>query len=145
MSDAVKNFAYSLVATAPSPATTGTSLTVTASDGTKFPATPFNATIWPTGVQPTAANAEIVTVTGLAGDVLTIVRQAEGTSARTVIVGDQIAMTVTAKVLNDLAGSRAPAYDTTVQAGYGMMVISDFEIVSGSVLELQSDGVMEIS
>lgn len=145
MSDAVKNFAYSLVATAPVPATSGTSLTVTASDGTKFPAVPFNATVWPVVLQPTVANAEIVTVTNIAGDVLTIVRQAEGTSARTILIGDQIAMTVTAKVINDLAGPRAPTGNTTVQSGYGMIVIDDFEIVSGSVLEILSDGVMEIS
>ena len=36
--DALKNFAISLVATAPSPATSGTSLVVTAGQGSYFPA-----------------------------------------------------------------------------------------------------------
>ena len=100
--DAHKNFAYSTIATAPAPATTGTSLVVQASDGTKFPTVPFNATIWPSGTNPTTANAEIVRVTAIAGDTFTITRIQEGTSARTVIVGDQIAATITVKSLTDI-------------------------------------------
>ena len=100
--DAHKNFAVSAVATAPSPATSGTSLVVTAAQGTRFPAVPFNATIWPTGEQPDPSNAEIVRVTAIATDTLTIARAEEGSSARTVVVGDQIAATITAKTLTDV-------------------------------------------
>jgi|ERR1051325_1852395 hypothetical protein len=100
--DAHKNFAYSLVATAPSPATSGTSLVVTGGTGALFPAVPFNATIWPIGVQPTSANAEIVRVTGRSTDTLTIVRAQEGSSARTIVIGDQIAATITVKTVTDL-------------------------------------------
>lgn len=105
MADTLKNFAYSTVATAPSPATSGTSLVVAAGQGALFPAVPFNATIWPSGSQPTSANAEIVRVTAISTDTLTITRAQEtgagGPSARTVIVGDQIAATVTAKMVDD--------------------------------------------
>lgn len=101
MADAHKNFAYSTVATAPSPASSGTSLVVAAGEGTKFPATPFNVTIWPAGTQPSTANAEIARVTNIATDTFTITRAQEGSSARTVIVGDQIAATITAKTLTD--------------------------------------------
>lgn len=96
------NFAFSTVATAPSPATSGTSLVVAAGEGSVFPTPPFNATIWPIGTQPLSTTAEIVRVTGISTDTLTIVRAQEGTSARTVIVGDQIAATVTAKTLTDV-------------------------------------------
>lgn len=99
--DQHKNFAYSAVATAPSPATSGTTLVVTAAQGALFPTPPFNATIWPAGSNPTAANAEIVRVTSVSTDTLTIVRAQEGTTARTVVVGDQIAATITAKTLTD--------------------------------------------
>lgn len=102
MADAHKNFAVSLVATAPSPASSGTSLVVTAADGTKFPAVPFNATIWPATLNPTTANAEIVRVTAISTDTFTITRTQESTSARTVVVGDQIAATITAKTLTDV-------------------------------------------
>lgn len=101
MTDSHKNFAYSLVATAPSPASSGTSLVVTAAGGALFPAVPFNATVWPAGVQPTAANAEIVRVTARTSDTLTITRAQEGSSARTIVVGDQIAATITTKVITD--------------------------------------------
>jgi hypothetical protein len=100
--DAHKNFAYSTVATAPSPATSGTSLVLASGGGALMPVPPFNATIWPTGVQPLAANAEIVRVTGIATDTPTIVRSQEGSSARTVVVGDQFAASITNKTLSDI-------------------------------------------
>ena len=83
----------STVATAPSPATSGTSLTVTAGQGSRFPTPPFEVTIFPTGSQPLASNAEIVGVTAVSGDTLTITRAQEGTTARSIVVGDQIAAT----------------------------------------------------
>lgn len=100
--DAHKNFAYSTVATAPSPAASGTSLIVQTGDGAKFPATPFNATVWPVGTQPLSSNAEIVRVTNISGDTLTITRTQESTVARSILIGDQIANTITAKVLTDI-------------------------------------------
>lgn len=101
MPDAHANFAYSTVATAPSPATSGTSLVVAAGDGAKFPAVPFNATICPASTQPTTTNAEIVRVTARSTDTLTITRAQESTSARTVVVGDQIFASITAQTLVD--------------------------------------------
>lgn len=102
MADAHKNFAYSTVATAPSPASSGTSLVVASGDGSLFPAVPFNATIWPTSAQPTSTTAEIVRVTAISTDTLTITRAQESTSARTVVVGDQIAATITAQTMTDI-------------------------------------------
>lgn len=100
--DAHKNFAISTVATAPSPATSGTSLVVAAGEGALFPTAPFNAVIWPAGAQPRANNAEVVRVTVKSTDTFTITRSQEGTSARTVVLGDQIAATITAKTLTDV-------------------------------------------
>lgn len=102
MADLHKNFAYSTVATAPSPASSGTSLVVATGDGTNFPTVPFNATVWPTGSQPTNANAEIVRVTAISTDTFTITRTQEGTSARSIQAGDQIAAAITAKTLQDV-------------------------------------------
>jgi len=125
--DAHKNFAVTDVSVAPSPATSGTSLTVT--DASVFPATPFNATICPTGTIPTPANAEIVRVTNIAGNVLTITRTQEGTSARTVIVGDLIACTATAKVFTDIEAAIPSTVDlyaasNTTQSSSGTASIS---------------------
>lgn len=109
MADGHKNFAYSLVATAPSPATTGLSLVVTAGQGSLFPAVPFNATVWPSGVQPTSANAEIVRVTNVSTDTFTLSntpsRNQEGSTNQSIAVGWQIAATITAKTLTDIEGN----------------------------------------
>jgi len=101
--DSHKNLSYSAVATAPSPATTGTSLVVTAGDGAKFPAAPFNATVWPGGgATASQSNAEIVRVTAISADTLTIVRAQEATTAQSIAVGYQIALAITAKDLTDI-------------------------------------------
>ena len=101
--DALKNFAYSLVAVAPVPATSGTSITVTTGQGSYFPSAPFDATIWPAGVQPSNTNAEIVRVTNVSTDTLTITRAQYGTTAQSIAVGYQIAQTVDANLLSQLA------------------------------------------
>jgi hypothetical protein len=100
--DAHANFGVSSVAVAPSPSTTGTSLTVATGEGTRFPAAPFNATLAPSGVLATPANAEIVRVTARSGDVLTITRAQEGSVARAVVVGDLCVASITAKALQDI-------------------------------------------
>lgn len=103
VADAHKNFALSAVTN--SPGSGGTSLTVRSGEGVLFPTPPFNATVWPAGVSATAANAEIVRVTAIAGDTLTITRVQEGTSLRTIGAGDLIAATITAKLLQDIEAS----------------------------------------
>lgn len=82
--------ALSTVATAPSPASSGTSLTVASGQGSLFPLPPFAATIWPAGSQPLSSNAEIVLVTAIVTDTLTITRAQKGSAARSIVVGDQI-------------------------------------------------------
>lgn len=100
--DDYANLAVSTVATAPSPATSGTSLVVASGHGARFPDVPFNATIWPDGQTPEPSNSEIVRVTARSTDTLTITRAQEGTTARTVVVGDRIAATVTKRMLDEL-------------------------------------------
>jgi hypothetical protein len=124
MADAYKNLAVALVATAPAPATSGTSLTVTAGHGARFPTPPFNATVWPNGALPDPLNAEIVRVTAISTDTLTITRAQEGTSARTVIVGDLLAATITKKLLDDLTAAVGNTRVFTVVFGTGAAVIT---------------------
>lgn len=102
MFDDHKNLAYSTVAVAPSPATSGITLDVQTGHGIRFPAVPFNVTIWPIGINPTLDNGEIARVTNISTDTLTITRAQEGTAARSVIVGDQLANSITKKVLTDI-------------------------------------------
>jgi hypothetical protein len=128
---ASKNFAYSTVATAPSPASSGTSLVVAAGTGSRFPAVPFKAAIWPSGAVPTPANAEIVTVTAVATDTLTITRAQESSSARTVVIGDQLAATLTAAMydaLADLTQVRSAISATTV------LTTQELVLASGTIV-----------
>lgn len=123
--DAHSNFGYSTVATAPSPATSGTTLTVATGQGALFPAAPFNCTVWPTAVDSVSTNSEIIRVTSKgSGDDWTIVRTQESTSARTIIVGDQIANTTSVKVFTDIeaaadAAAAAAAAITKTSIGLG--------------------------
>lgn len=95
------NFALSTLASPPS-GTAGTSLSVQTGHGTLFPAVPFNATIWPPGVAPTASNAEIVRVTAKVSDTFTVTRAQEDSTARTHGASYQIAATITARTLTDV-------------------------------------------
>ena len=97
----IANFSYSTVLTPPSPAASGLSLTVRSGDGSVFPLPPFNAIVCPVGQAALIGNAEIIRVTGAAGDTLTIVRTQEGSNARAIQAGDQIYAAITAKVLSD--------------------------------------------
>ena len=99
------NFAYGTVATAPSPATTGTTIVLGTTTFADFP-TPTNAyscTIWPAGTIPLSSNAEIITLSSKGTNgTIGVARAAESSSARTVVVGDQFAMTITSKALTDI-------------------------------------------
>jgi hypothetical protein len=102
--DTHKNLAISAVATAPSPATSGTSLTVTSGQGGRFSAG-MNATICPAGTTPDPSNSEIVRITAVSTDTLTITRAQESSTARTVVIGDVIFAGPSVKSLTDIEGA----------------------------------------
>src|SRR3990172_2788510 len=89
--DPLRNFAETEIATAPSPADTGVTLSVTGGDGSKFPDPStdgeFNVVVFPSGEQPTIENAEIIRVTARSGDDFTVDRAQEGTSAINIAIG----------------------------------------------------------
>lgn len=145
-----KNFAYSTVLTAPSPATSGTSLVVQSGDGAKFPAVPFNATLCPVGVQPTTANAEIVTVTAISTDTFTIVRTVENSNARTVVVGDSITASITAALFDSFMGdmfhNQGPIKESAVlTASTDFMAVQGVDISGSNGLELPATSSLEVS
>ena len=110
--DSHANFVSTLVQTAPSPAVSGTSLTVSTGSGTLFPATPFNCVIYPVASFPTKLNTEIVRVTSIVGDVLTITRAQEASTAQVIAAGNIISLTITAKTLTDVENSVAMLYNS---------------------------------
>jgi hypothetical protein len=114
--DQHKNLAIATVTTATGAA--GTTLGVGVGEGARFPATPFNATVWPFDMAPDPTTAEVVRVTARTGDSLTITRAQEGTTARAIIVGDFVAATITAKSLTDIeSGTNFPLITTGAVSG----------------------------
>lgn len=101
MADAIKNFAFGIVLTAPSPATSGTSLVLNSGQGANFAV--GNAVCWPANTQPLSSNAEIVRVTAVATDTLTVTRAQEGTTAQSIAVGWQVSQDVTAGLMTQYA------------------------------------------
>lgn len=125
---AVKNHSYSVVAVAPSPATSGVMLTVSAGHGSRF-VVGRPVSIYPSGTPSLPENTEIGLVENIVGDVLTIQRVYEddhGVGARAIVVGDQIAQTLTAGEWNALeatvaakaASSHSHSDATTGSAGF---------------------------
>lgn len=107
--DDKKNYAHSTVVVAPSPAISGGTLTVVTGEGALFPIPPFNAEVSPPGVLSTVANAEVIRVTSIVGDVLHFTRQAEGSSARTILVGDEISNPITVFTFTQIQDQIKPA------------------------------------
>lgn len=91
-----KNFAYGIVATAPSPANSGTSLVLTTGQTTRFPDADtegeYYVTACPPGEDPTLDNAEVLKVTAdnTGTETLTIVRAQLSTAAKNIAVGWRI-------------------------------------------------------
>jgi hypothetical protein len=79
----------------------GTSGAISAS-ATIYLTTPFNATICPTGTTPDPSNSEIVRITAVSTDTLTITRAQESSTARTVVATDVIFAGPSAKTLTDV-------------------------------------------
>ena len=100
--DAVKNFAYTTVLTAPSPATTGLTLVLATGGGALMPAVPFDAVAAPAGAAPLASTSEIITVTAVATDTLTFTRQSQSSTLQSIAAGWTITAGATAKTISDL-------------------------------------------
>jgi hypothetical protein len=90
----LKDYATGTVATAPSPATSGTSLVLESGEGARFPATPFSATAHPPGAFPTVDSAERIEVTNVTGDTFTITRAQGDTTAKSILEGWRISNTI---------------------------------------------------
>lgn len=84
-----KDFAVGEVLTAPSPATTGTTVVLKAGQAADMPAAPFNAMAIPPVSTPTGHNSEKIKVTAVntTTDTLTIVRAQGGTTAQSISTG----------------------------------------------------------
>jgi len=140
MYDTHSNFAYGTVVTAPSPATTGTTIVIGTTYFDRFPdpgtSSAYNCVDWPTGTIPLNDNAEIVRVVGKAtAGTLYISRNAESSGTRTIATGDQFAMNITAKTITDVENDLflvSPATDHSSN-GMKMRLVSTGSVNFGDV------------
>jgi hypothetical protein len=117
-------------------------LVVQAGQGSRFPAAPFNATVWPANSIPTPLNAEIVRVTNISVDTFTIARAQESTVAQSVINGYQIAQTLTAALLTEFTNcSGVPAGAMYAPSGYQSIPSAVTTGITGMIQDFVRGGV----
>jgi hypothetical protein len=118
-----------------------TSIALQSGQGAKLPATPFNLVWWNSTDFPNPANdpsVEIIRVTGVTGDTLTISRAQEATSAANHNTGGKtysLVLGITAKMIADIwvaLGSGTPV-ENEVVTGSGTSWTLTNTPVSGSV------------
>jgi hypothetical protein len=96
---------------------TSSATSITVADGSVFPSISGSEYFYVT-LEDASVNIEIVKVTAVSGNTLTVVRAQDGTSARTFSNGDKCELRLTAAGLNDVA-TQADT-DTTYTAGSGL-------------------------
>lgn len=138
-----KNFAYSTVLTAPSPPISGTSLGVQVGDGANFPSVGW-VVIWPTAAQPLVTNAEVCFFIAT-GDTFALIRAGQGSTARTIQVGDQISAPLTVADMRVVEGYlTADSVFEYLGPLYYKIVTYEFDVPLNSTLEIDSGGFLEI-
>jgi hypothetical protein len=115
--DSVANFVQVQASTGYS--SSATSIVLQSGQGSKLPAAPFNLIWWNSTDYPNPANdpnVEIVRVTGISGDTLTITRAQEGTSASSKNTGSKtysLVLGITAKMITDIGTALAGSVGIT--------------------------------
>lgn len=126
---ALTNLAASLVATAPSPATSGLSLVVTAGEGTLFaPGTSYVVTHDP-AVLPTMLTAEILKIVRTT-DTFALTRAQRGTTAKSIAVGWRIYQAILAEDVQ-LAGRTITGNDTLTNDDDHILINATADLVLG--------------
>lgn len=110
--DALKNFPYGTIATAPTPATSGTTFSFATGIGAKMPAVPFTLVVHEAGAKPEDTNAENIRITAMSGDNVTAcTRGFEGTTPRIIVVGDECFAAQTKAWFDELISALGEGYN----------------------------------
>lgn len=133
--DPTRNFAEGVILTAPSPALSGTTVILQSGHGAYFPDPltegEFNVSVWPSSEAPGRTNTEIVRVTAKSGDTLTIAREQEGTTAKSIQSGYKFGNTSTSKMFSDIA-DELDGLDSRLTTAEGSIVSISSTVVSVS-------------
>jgi hypothetical protein len=138
MLDSVANFVQVQASTGYS--SSATAITLQSGQGSKLPAAPFNLIWWNSTDYPNPANdpnVEIVRVTNISADTLTISRAQEGTSATNKNTGGKtysLVLGPTAKTISDIAAALPGTFvENEVVSGSGTSWTLANTPLSGSV------------
>jgi parallel beta-helix repeat protein len=119
------------------PLTSGaTTLNVQTGDGAKFPAAPFNATLYSTD----PASGEIVKITAKSTDQFTIVRAQEGTTAQEWAQGTKLELLVTAKLFDDFQTRTEIVVATDGSGDYNTDGTADQSEINEAISNLPASG-----
>jgi hypothetical protein len=110
--------------------TSATSITLQTGQGANFPSLGAGDYFYATLID-TSNNLEIVKVTARTGDVLTVVRAQEGTSARSYAVGDRIELRLTAQNILDMLADGSMIGAGTVPG----TALADLAVATGKVAD----------
>lgn len=134
--DSHENFSFGVITVAPSPATSGTTLSMSNSDAAKMPnpaTANYNLVVWQKNTQPTSGVSEIIRVTargvadsgGVGNTQFTIVRAQEGSSARVIVIGDWAGNNITKKWVTDIENAINQKTVVTVGTNAGADYVCD--------------------
>lgn len=155
--DLAKNFAKGVLTTGYD--ASATSIVLGPGHGARFPTVPFNAIYYNATDYPDPTddpNKEVVRVTAISTDTLTITRAQEGTSASTKNTASktyQLVAGPTAKLVDDVVGAlfvatasatltNSTTETTLLGSGVGSATIKANRVAAGTTLRLSLDGVV---
>ena len=119
----VVNLGATIVATPPDPALSGTTITVASGTGSSLGATPFRCSSYAPGTPQTQANTEFMLATAISGDVVTVLRAQEGSTAQPIAAGWVFDLPATAGTYQETQAAitaetaRAEAAEATLTGG----------------------------
>lgn len=126
----VKNNAYSTLAVTIN--ATATTVTLATGTGGRFPVV-VNPDYFYATIIDTSNQLEVVKVTARSGDILTVVRAQDGTSARSYSSGSRIELRMNAALLEDIRDSFAPADGAVTEPKLAASAVTAGKIANGAV------------
>ena len=98
-----------------------------------MPAVPFDAVAAPAGAAPTAATAEIITVTAVATDTLTFTRQSQSSALQSIAATWTITAGATAKTITDLTLNQAKVFNVKAYGAAGDGTTNDTAAIQSAI------------
>lgn len=137
----VKDGATGTVLTAPSPATSGLSLTLNSGEGARFPTAPFYVIAHPNNTIPTVSTAEKLLVTAVSTDTFTIVRAQGIYSAQSIAVGYRISNAIFQDDMNNASIIRNEVPGGSVNGSNTAFTTASAAAMATASLEVYKNGV----